>query len=161
MKTKKILLAALLMVGITTTAFAQENRERPGKNQHQAAPKREMQAPKPMGIDCAMATTMKLTIKQVYAIGQSEIDAKEAMKALGENKELSREDMRTQMKEIMEKQKETIKTTLSTEQYISYLEHQLKGQPKERGERKPEMGGKKGGERPEKRGKDATKAEKE
>lgn len=169
MRTKSFLLAALLMAGVTMSAFAQQGaKEKECDTKRPQAPRRE--APAPMGIDCTLATTMKLTIEQVYAIGQAQIEAREAMKELRENKEMSREDAREKMMELKKKQKETIKNTLTDEQYIIYLEHQLKAKPRgERGEGAPRGGEKRGerkgekGERPE-RGerpdKDAPKAEK-
>lgn len=72
-----------------------------------------------------MINELKLTDKQVAKLKEGNADIKSEMKALRDKNKLAKKEMKESMNKIKDARKEMIKKSMTTEQYITYLELQV------------------------------------
>ncbi|MBP1594516.1 MAG: hypothetical protein H6Q12_1534, partial [Bacteroidetes bacterium] len=107
MKTKLFMALAIVLMSVCSSLQAQEvKKERAFPNEK-------------------MIKELNLTDKQVAKLKEGDADLKSQMKALRDKEKQSKIELKDSMKKLKDARKDMIKKSMTTEQYISYLEMQI------------------------------------
>jgi len=106
MKTKFFMTLAIVLMSVCSSLQAQVKKERVFPNEK-------------------MIKELNLTDKQVAKLKEGDADLKSQMKALRDKEKQSKIELKDSMKKLKDARKEMIRKSMTTEQYISFLEMQI------------------------------------